>query len=193
MSSQPIVLRGGIVTNPTLQTQKVPPNGWSLDGLYFDAWLNLFHDSSLTITQHPVETGAAITDHAYVNPKRFSFQIGITDSFSAAAQGNFPAAPTRSINAYNQLLNRQENRLPMRLVCKYGSYDNILIESLQANDDYTTTNAGKFTVNLVEIIRADVRLVKVTLLPQTVNQTNRGQVNGGQLQSTLSRIVESLR
>lgn len=189
MSSQPTFISGGVsITGPPPQQgQQLRPNGWSLDGLFFDAWLTMSHQSSLTTTQHPVESGADVTDHAYVNPKRFSFEIGITNATPEDPNDSFPAAPTRVVNAYNALLNRQENRQPMRLICKYGTYDNILIETLVANDDAASVEAGFFTVNLIEIIQADVRQATVNLLPQTVNQTNRGDING----QTLSRTALS--
>ena len=187
MSAQPtITIQGGVATNggPPNATTQVPPNGWSLDGLFFDSWLTLHHSNSVTITQHPVETGAAISDHAYVNPKRFSFDIGITNSLGDGQFSSFTAAPTRAINAYAALQNRLENRTPMILVCKYGTYDNILIESLDAADDASTIEASKFQIGLVEILRADTRSTKVTRLAQTVNRTSRGQVSG-ELTSTL--------
>lgn len=32
----------------------------------FDAYFNINHESNLAITQHPIQTGASISDHAYM-------------------------------------------------------------------------------------------------------------------------------
>lgn len=195
MATQPITVRGGTTFNalpPTQPTLQVPPNGWSLDGLFFDAWLFMYQSESIEVTRHPVETGANITDHAYVNPITFSFEIGITNAKSQAQQGSFPAAPTRAINAYQALSNRLRNRQVMTLICKYGTYDNILIKDIVAQDDHRTQETGRFTVNLIEILRADTRRAEVNSFPQIVNTTNRGQINPGPLRSTLNRIFGAL-
>lgn len=51
----------------------------NVGGFFFDAFLSMQHQSTVTITQHPVETGAAISDHAYSNPAQLSMQIGMSD------------------------------------------------------------------------------------------------------------------
>lgn len=172
MSTQ---LTGGVAVT-------APPGSWSLGGMTFDAWLLLNHNTSLTITQHPVETGAAITDHSYNNPRRFSFNVGMSDVISAPS---VPGLATRSINAYQTLVEMERSRIPVDLVSKYGVYPNILIESVDAVDTYQTKTAGRYTINLVEIITADTRFTKVSSNPQATDITNRGQVSA---QSPIQRI-----
>lgn len=157
----------------------VPPNAgdaplqWSLGGMRFDAWLRLQHNTGLTITQHPVETGASITDHSYFNPRRFSFDIGMTDCIVAP---QFPGDANRSVNAYNALVNLQGRRERLTLVSKYGIFPNILIESVDVSDDYSTKNVMKATISLLEIIVAKLQTIKVSADPQVTDQTNKGQV-----------------
>lgn len=170
--------------------KKAPPTQWSLGGYLFDAWLRLHHNNSLTITQHPVQAGADISDHAFVNPKRFSFDICITDTVTSA---QFTANPTRSINAYNVIQQMQASREPLTLVSKYGVYENILIESFEASDDFTTNTTLKATVNLVEIIIADVQVHKVSANPHMTDSTNRGQVAAQPEYGSLESIKLKLR
>jgi hypothetical protein len=148
------------------------PSTWNYGGLYFDAWLRLNHNSSLTITVHPVQIGAAVTDHAYRNQRRFSFDIGYSDTVASPIPGN----SSRSINAYRILVDMQNSRKPQTLVSKYGSTENVLIESIDVTDDFRTKTALKATVTLVEIIQADARLQKLSLAPNATGSTNRGQV-----------------
>lgn len=157
----------------------VPPNAgdaplnWSLGGMRFDAWLRLQHSTSLTITQHPVETGASVTDHSYFNPRRFSFDIGMTDCVVAP---QFQGDSNRSVNAYNALVDLQKSRQRLTLVSKYGIFPNILIESVDVSDDYSTKNAMKATITLLEIIVAKLHTVKASADPQVTDQTSRGQI-----------------
>lgn len=143
--------------------------------MQFDAWLRLNHNTSLTITQHPVETGAAITDHSYFNPRRFAFDIGVTDTVTSPT---FPGQQSRSVNAYNQLVEMQRSRQRLTLVTKYNTYTNILIENIDVSDDYTTQTALKATIYLLEVIVANVTQAAVSAVPQITDQTSRGQQNG---------------
>jgi hypothetical protein len=186
------------MTTPTFTigaTKVAPPKGWNINGMEFDAWLRLNHNTSLTITQHPVETGATITDHSYRNPRRFSFDIGMSDTVGFAilpANLTIPHTPLsiplpaipiisgdfkRSANAYNALVAMQLTRQILTLDCKYGGYDNVLIESIDVSDDYTTKNALKATVNLLEVFLVDTQLTKVSTNPHATNSTNRGRVS----------------
>lgn len=156
-------------------TLAAPPLTWNLNGLEFDAWLRLNHNNSLTITQHPVETGASITDHSYVNPRRFAFDIGMTDSPIVANPPLFPGNATRSINAYQTIVELQRTRAFLTLTSKYGFFENILIESIDVPDGFQTKNTMRATINLVEVIVANTRLVQVSANPQATDQTKRGQ------------------
>jgi hypothetical protein len=151
------------------------PLQWSLGGLLFDAWLRLQHNTSLTITQHPVESGAAITDHSFSNPTRFSFELGVSSCALPVLPSEVGGA-SRPIRAYNNLLKKQESRELLRLVTKYNTYENILIESMDAIDDYTTQNVLKVNVNCVKVIIVNTKLVLVSASPQITDTTNKGTV-----------------
>jgi len=168
------------------------PSGWNLNGLCFDAWLRLHHNNSLTYTQHPVESGANITDHSFVNPIRFSFDIGMTDCVKSIIPGQFPATPTRAINAYNTLVQLQAAREFLTLDSKYGHFDYILIESIDVSDDYQTVEVLKATINLVQIIVADSQLTILTLNPNATNTTPRGQVSSQPIPGSLEAIQKDL-
>lgn len=152
---------------------QAPPGTWNINGMNFDAWLRLGHNSSLTITQHPVETGAAITDHSYVNPFRFNFEIGMTD---VVASPQVPGLATRSVNAYQALVQMQIARQLLTLTSKYGNYQNILIESIDVSDNYQTKNAMKATITLLQVILVNNQITKVSANPQATDANNRGQV-----------------
>jgi hypothetical protein len=190
-SNQPLTIQGGVQFD---QPQSPLLNYWNLNGYLFDAWLRLHHNSSLTITSHPVQTGATISDHSFVNPLRFFFEVGITDvARPATVEGGkvITESPTRVRNAYEVLRELQDTRKPLYLVSKYGFFENILIESIDIPDDWQTQNAIKAMVNLTQIIMADVVTRKVSGLPQTTDQTNRGQLAGRPVPGSRDACIQS--
>lgn len=94
------------------------------------------HDSSLGITELPIETGAKITDHAYVEPKKLMLEF----------------ADANAVATYNALVRFQEQREPFTLVSGLFVYDSMLIRGLSAERDskFSTVLNGK--VELQEIV-----------------------------------------
>ena len=172
-------LGGSIVT-------QAPPNGWNINGYFFDAWLNMHQNNSLTITTHPVETGSYIADHAFINPRKFSFEIGVSNC--TAFVGQF-SGPKRNISAYQALVTLQGTRDLLTITTKYGVYSNILIESIDVDDTYLTQNTLKAVINLTEVILADAEIIKVSSNPNATDETNRGQVSPVPPLGTWERVV----
>lgn len=171
----------------------VPPGQWNIGGIYFDAWLQANENTSLTITQHPVETGAAISDHSYLNPARYSFNVGVSDVVYAPT---ITGPQTRSIQAYQALRLLQATREPLTLVFKYGKRQNVLIESIDTPNDFTTKFAFKPTVTLRQIIMADVKYAQKSGNPQATDQTAKGWLDAltvkGAAEAAASRYISGL-
>lgn len=148
----------------------------NIGGLYFDAVLKVDHTSKLTLTQHPVETGANITDHSYVNPNELSLEIGMSDAAIGGSDGN-------SVSVYQALRKLQEDRKPLTVVTRLKTYRNMMIESIASPDDYTTMYGLRASVFLREIIVVSTQTVKVS--PRKGGDTQKvGQTNAGSKQPT---------
>nr|DAH65665.1 MAG TPA: hypothetical protein [Caudoviricetes sp.] len=143
----------------------------------FDAYFNINHESTLTITQHPIQSGASVSDHAYMEANKLSFQIGMSDvmqdvsdtSFQKFSDGN-----SRSISAYKVLRMLQEERIPITVVTRLYTYKNMLIETISAPDDNKTAYALKANVTLKQIFVVNVTTVKISERPQKSNEANEG-------------------
>lgn len=183
----------GQVSNQDDSPQNAAPGTWSLGGLQFDAWLRLHHNTSLTVTQHPVEVGAAISDHAYVNPRRFSFDIGMTDVIAGV---NFSGtSSSRSVNAYQALINLQYQRTPLRLISKYGTFDNILVIGVDTADDFRSKNAMVATITLQQVIMASSQIAPMSANTHATDQTARGIVQSvglGIFTGTISNVGQTV-
>lgn len=151
---------------------------------YFDAIFSTQISSTLTITSHPIQTGADITDHAFENGKELTFQIGMSDVMeSINTSVIFDGDSTRSINAYNTLCQLQKDRLPITVVNKFGTFNNLLIQSIVEEDNANTITSLRVTIVMKEIFVVDVESVKVSARPEITDSTNEGSQNAQQDES----------
>jgi hypothetical protein len=149
-----------------------------LEASFFDAVLNEQHDSELTITQHPVQTGANIADHSFLNPSTLTMEIGMSDAMATMLEGQFTEYYTKSVSAYEKLRELQALRLPLAVHTRLHHYDNMLIQNITAPDNYRTQYGLRCTVTLQEIFVVDVATGTVS----TRNWASSGTTNRGEVQ-----------
>lgn len=140
------------------------------------------HDDELQITQHPVEFGAAITDHAFKLPAR----VQIRAAWSYAAEGLallVPIATDASYlgSLYSTLVSLQSQRTRVSLVTGKRTYDNMLLRSLRVTTNQQTENTLSIIADFQEILIATTQVVSVP--PASVMsspQTTAATINQGQ-------------
>jgi len=168
----------------------------NVEGYFFDAYLKLDHERRLTITDHPVEEGANITDHAYIEPKAISIEIGMSDVCSSIIDGQFAQRFSRSVSAYDTLERLQSERIPLSIKTKLATYRNMLIENITAPDDFVTRHGLRAMVFFREIIVVSTDTVTMpSRAPQKTGNTNRGTVQPSASEdnrSTLRRAADAL-
>jgi hypothetical protein len=105
------------------------------------------HNDEVTLTDHPVEQGAPITDHAYKNPAQLTLVVGWSNSGSGGqTQG---AAYVRDV--YERLLKVQGLREPFDVTTGKRNYSNMVIVSLATETDKETENSLIVSVGLREV------------------------------------------
>jgi hypothetical protein len=146
-------------------------------GYIFDCDLKTHHERRLTITAKPVEEGSSITDHAQVEPKSVSLEIGVSDTVE---DGQFAHRATRSISAYDVLCQLQDERQPVTITTKLAKYENMLLENITTSDDYTTKNKLIATVFFreIHIVGTDTVTLpdRTSAAPHKTGNTNKGAV-----------------
>lgn len=121
-----------------------------------DVTIEEVHDDQLTITNHPVEQGAAITDHAYKNPARLQVIIGFSNSSEQA--GN----DAEYVNEmYNQLLTMQIKRELIDVLTARRNYANMLVAGIGLATNQDTENSAIITVALQEVLLVETQTVAV--------------------------------
>ncbi len=126
----------------------------SIGGIIAEATVKESAQDELTITTHPVERGAPITDHAFKNPAMLTVTVG----WSAA---NVEGRDLGDI--YDELLATQVNATLLVVQTGKRLYENMLIRSLRSDTDQTTENVLLVTIQLQEIILVDT--LQVTMPP----------------------------
>lgn len=55
----------------------------------FDVYVSISHNLTATVTNHPVQMGASISDHKFDEPDELTFQIGMSDASQDLVKGQF--------------------------------------------------------------------------------------------------------
>jgi hypothetical protein len=149
----------------------------NISGLFFDGVMSTETEEQLTITSHPVQSGANISDHAYREPTRISMEIFMSDVMASRQPGQFNSYVDKSVSAYRRLLDLQRSRIPVSVHTRLGTYQNMLIETISAPDDASTRDGLRCTVTLREVLVAKVGVTKVSAREWTTGTgTNAGEV-----------------
>ena len=163
----------------------------SIGGLYPDVVVEESHEDNLQITEHPVEQGAAINDHAFKKPEMVTIHGGVSDS--AASSGTEGRSEKTSQEFYEKLLDLQAKREPFDLVTGKRLHKNMLIESLSVVTDADTENSLVFTAQCREVI---IVATQTTSVPPRKKHASPAKTGGtedkGQKQSRMSILKGGL-
>jgi hypothetical protein len=162
------------------------------------------------ITDHPIESGASVTDHVYRKPLRIRLEgsiidapvnvIGAVTNAVGFLQGNifdnvtnaFSGKGRRELTAFEALQDINANKAPVAVVCYWNSYENMIIETLTIPRTGKTGGCLYFEATLKQTSYADVQFVDISNNPRNVRDVISSKVNLGKKQ-TLEPTVEQRR
>ncbi len=159
---------------------------------FFDAVIRADHDSTLRITEHPIQTGANISDHAYQMPSRLTLEVRMSDAMDCIIQGQYGGGTTKSVAAYETLLDLQAKRLPLDITTRLKTYSNMLIEHISAPDDVKTLFGLKCIITFRELFTAEVSMEKVSARPQVTKPTSQNTVFPGKPTEQQGSVLSNL-
>ncbi|NIF20257.1 phage baseplate protein [Candidatus Pantoea multigeneris] len=114
------------------------------------------HSDLLEITEHPVEKGAPVADHAFKRPSEVVMEVGFSgggsllDLLDTSSVGLSLGLSPKEV--YQQLLDIQTSRIPFDVVTGKRKYSNMLIRELSVVTDKTTENVLSATLSLRQVI-----------------------------------------
>ena len=119
------------------------------------------HQLKTRKTTYPVESGAALTDHAVRDPNKLKLQGWASDLLPAGASGQGASRSDRAALAWGEIGRLMADRELVTAATMLGTYVNMLITSASAPVDRTTGRALRFSLELEEVLFAP--LVRVSL------------------------------
>ena len=163
--------------------------GRSIGGIIPDVTIEEHHTDDLTITDHPVEQGAAITDHAFKNPSEVTMHVGWTNAnllLSSIVSGSIFSGTIGSVDdLYNKLLALQESRQVFDLVTGKRTYNNMLIKRIAVTTNKDTENCLIVAITMRQVII--VQTVATILAP--ISAQSQPSLTGA-VQNAGSKIVK---
>lgn len=123
------------------------------------------HQDALEITEHPVEIGAPVSDHAYKRPSEVTMEIGFSgggsllDFADTSALGISLGTSPKEI--YQQILDLQASRVPFDATTGKRQYSNMLIRAIDVTTDRTSENVLTCVLTLREVIISQTESITV--------------------------------
>lgn len=139
------------------------------------------HLDRMQVTQHPVETGANISDHAFLLPFEVSVRYGWWDGAFAFEFGH-------AAEIYGQLQQLMKNRQPFDITTGKRIYHDMLITEMETTSDQHTENVLIVEMRCQQIFIVETRSVPASTLgssdqaDHTLPERTAPQVSVGQQQ-----------
>ncbi|HFO2531580.1 TPA: phage baseplate protein [Yersinia enterocolitica] len=165
------------------------------------------HQDALEITEHPVEVGAAVNDHAYKRAAEVTMEVGFAGGGSLL---DFVDTSTIGLSlgkspeeVYQELRELQESREPIDVITGKRKYSNMLIRAIEVTTDKTSENVLMCVLTLREVILSQTESVTVadkenmqdgvsTSAMQNTGTKAPAPANKSLLQSSLGWVKEKL-
>ena len=132
---------------------------------------------TLTITKQPIQQGASITDHAYLEPTSFSHTILYAYNSNVSLT-----------KMYQQFLTLQASAIPFDIVTPKRMYRNMLLGVLTQTTDKLTENCLSIHATYQSIIIVPLSTVQVDPSNQKNAAATQATQNGGQKSALLNLV-----
>lgn len=148
-------------------------------GIIPDVVISEEHENEVVVTRHPVDTGANVADHAYVQPAVIHCQFGWSDSsrlLNSILDFSIFKGLTTIKDVYEKLLELQAKREPISLSTGKKSYPAVVITKLKTTSTVDTESALLVDITFEEVRFASTK--EVTLAEaQQKNPQQTASVN----------------
>ncbi|MDQ7745451.1 phage baseplate protein [Hydrogenophaga pseudoflava] len=156
----------------------------------FDATFMEDHTSDLEVTDNPIETGALVSDHAFMRPLRVEITAGVSDILTPSGNPAYGGGSGRAQTAYQLLTELQKSAEPFIVQTGLKVYENMVCESIRTAQDATSAHILYFVASLREVLIVETE--STTYPPraagattqQASKQVNRGETQGKQVGSS---------
>lgn len=123
------------------------------------------HTDTLEVTEHPVEIGAPMADHAYKRPSELTMEVGfagggsLLDLLDTSSVGI--TLGTSPQETYQKILDLQASRVPFDVTTGKKKYSNMLIRVIDVTTDRTSENVLMCVLTLKQVLISQTQSISV--------------------------------
>jgi hypothetical protein len=171
-------------TGATLTSHEDAPDGAQLREMWFDATLSESETISVEWSEHPIESGATVADHAVVRPPELSLEGFITRTPLSMSTELDNLDPNYLDAALDALRGMTADREPVLIVTGLRAYEDYRITSLTVSRSPEDGQAARVSLSLrpVQIVEAGT----VLLPPLPIKPAKKNAAAGEASQGTQS-------
>lgn len=154
-----------------------------------DVIISELHSDSVTVTRHPVDTGANINDHAFKDPAELVVEFGWSDSSALLSSAissalsfvssGYPRGLTTTKELYERLVNIQERRELLTVSTGKRQYTDMIITGLKTTTTVDTETCLIVEMTLQQVIRVNSKIVSLETAKQRYPSQTAGVSNSG--------------
>lgn len=142
--------------------------------LVFDGVPRLGHGQRARPTKNPIQTGANLTDHIFLDPPTLSLDILMTDVLPPYAQGQWVGNPSKSIACFQILDQLRAARIPLTITTRLKTYTNMALVDIHPDETVKTLHGLRARLEFEGMFVADVATEGFSTRPQTTDSTEIG-------------------
>lgn len=155
------------------------------DAIIPDVVISEMHSDQVTVTNHPVDTGADLSDHAIIQPTTVTCTFAWSDSsraINSALDGSILQGLETTKDVYEKLLSLMRARQPLRLSTGKRAYENMIITALKTTSSVETESAAIIEITFQEVFMARAQTVSLSRIKQKNAGRTGGKANRGSQQ-----------
>ena len=155
------------------------------DAIIPDVVISEMHSDQVTVTNHPVDTGADLSDHAIIQPTTVTCTFAWSDSsraINSALDGSILQGLETTKDVYEKLLSLMRARQPLRLSTGKRVYENMIITALKTTSSVETESAAIIEITFQEVFMARAQTVSLSRIKQKNAGRTGGKANRGSQQ-----------
>ena len=156
--------------------QRVNVAGSQTTMFVFDAMRRADHNQSCIPTKKPLQTGYNSSDHAVLQPAEITLEAVMSDAIAAYSSGMWSGNPSKSVSAYQQMINLMKNRALITLNTRLQTYTNCLLTNVRCADTQRYYYGAELILTFEQIIISAVSVQFNGARSQTTGRTGLGTV-----------------
>jgi hypothetical protein len=158
----------------------------------FDAVIQADHESQLDITEYPVQSGYNAAYNAVLKQKRVILEVKMSDAIDAYQAGMWIGNSSKSVSAFQTMLNLQQQRVFFTLNTRLYTYANCMLENVRSKDDAKTVNGAAMVLTIKQLFLSTVAQQTMTARPSATGNTQLGIIQGTPVPTPISTNNELL-